>query len=369
MKTIIFQKIKLVIIIYDTIVLLISKLLFLKKRKIKKYAIINIGGLGDSIVFLSVLKSYKKDLGEDTPITIVINKDFSDIFSFLNNGDFKIYEIDVKKYSKNILYRTVKNLTFSNYSFEFVINGRGVRTGIYEDSILRFIKGKKIGLIDDKNYHVNGTSSIISSFLNIFVYDKSINFDFKNISHEVNRLKILFDYAFHTKHDLKSIYLDNHLIQDKYNIGSEKKYFVLNIGAGKQFRKWPTENFIELSNKIYKYNGLIPIFCGLEEDQKDLINSDKIINENAINLCGKINLIDLIKILKYSEFCISNDSGPANISCMLRTKTICVKNHFGDNRFFPYPKNLSIDEITFSKKNIYQINVDDVYNKIIQTYC
>jgi len=368
MKNTFISLLKSLYIVFDSLILITSKL-FIGKKSSGKYLLINMGGLGDSIVFLSMINSYQSKMQDKDHISIIINKKYKQIFSFCDDKYFSIYEIDVDRYRMNLFYRLYTNLYFSRFNYDFVANVRGGRTGIYEDSLIRLIKGRKIGLADDKNYSVSGTTKLMSFFVDNFVYDHTIKFDYQNIIHEMLRIKILLDFIFKMKNNLDNIFLDKFFKKINQKKIINDKYFVMNIGAGKKFRKWKIKYFIELSKMVSDKFDLIPVFCGTEEDNRALIQYEQYLTNNTINLCGKASIHELLNILYHSELCISNDSGPANISYLMKTKSICVKNHFGENRFFPYPKNLLFnEEITISKQYIQEIEPREVFEKVCTIY-
>ena len=342
-----------ILFIIDSLVLLISKILS-KKENSNKILMVNLGALGDNLIFLNSLLAFDKN----KEIVILVDEKCELLFE--NQMFNNIYYINRKKYIQNIFYRSKINIIFSRYRFSKIINTRGSRNGIYEDSLIRFIDGEKIALTSD----YSSNSKISLKIFDKLVYDKILMFEVNSKIHEIERIYFLLNNIFETNKELNLIKIDYCFDELLKKRKIEKKYFVLNIGAGKKFRKWDIEKYILLSNKLEEKLNLVPVYCGLKEDRFLLENSKNTLTKNSINLCGKTNLSELINIINFSEFAISNDSAAAHLSIFLKKRTICIKSKFDENRFFPYPNNLMNEDIAIiSKKSINEIDIEDVLNK------
>jgi ADP-heptose:LPS heptosyltransferase len=341
--------------IFDSITLLISKI-FSSKKSVNKILMVNLGALGDNLIFLNTLLEFNNQ----KELVIIVDKQSKIIFD--NQNFQKIYYINRKKYIQNIFYRIKINMLFSNYRFSKILNVRGSRNVIYEDSLMRFIKGEKIALQSD----YSSNSRLALNLIDAMVYNKIIKFQIDKYPHELQRMYILFNSVFNTNKKVNIINID-YCFEKKFKKRKiDKKYFVLNVGAGKKFRKWDIKNYILLGNKMEEKFNITPIYCGINEDFIALQNASIKPSKNSMNLCGETTLEDLINIIKFCEFSISNDSAAAHLSIFLHKKTICIKSKFDHNRFFPYPKKIISDrENVVSKKNIADISVDDVLEIIV----
>ena len=85
-----------------------------------------------------------------------------------------------------------------------------------------------------------------------FVYNRIIEVDLKKNIHEFERINIIFNDILEEKFSIKILDLAFHLrsLIDKKLL--TENYFVLNVGAGKSFRKWDINNFIQLGNALEK---------------------------------------------------------------------------------------------------------------------
>lgn len=121
------------------------------------------------------------------------------------------------------------------------------------------------------------------------------------------------------------------------------KYITISIGGFSQpslwkINKWSFLTKLILSNSNYKI-----LIIGTKDDivsanQISLINKNKI-----INLCNKTSLNQLINIIKFSKFHITNDNGSMHVSTLFKKKTICLfNNHDPEGKWYPLNKNAII---------------------------
>lgn len=340
--------------IIDSLTLLFSKFFF-KEFKINSTLFINMGALGDSFIFFNSILQFNKK----KDVQCLINDNAKLIFS--QHEDLYFDSVNCKKYVTNVFYRIKVNLRLSKYRFNNIINSRGSRNGIYEDSIIRFIKGKKIALKSD----FDSNSFISLKLFDYFVYNRIIKVNLKKNIHEFERMNIIFNDIFQKKVAIKILDLAPHLKSVIEKKLLNENYFVLNVGAGKSFRKWDINKYIQVGNTLEKKLGIRAVYCGLNEDRKDIKNAGIKLLESSLNLCGKTTIKEVVNIIKHANFNISNDSASAHISILLNKKTVCIKSLFDEKRFLPYPAHLMNENIkVISKKNIDDINVNQVLNLI-----
>ena len=357
------------LIVIDTFFLILFRAINFHRIK-SDYFLSNIGGLGDSILFLSLILKNKSSISSKGEVHLLINESYTSMFEKLKDSGFKIHTLNPKKYSRNLIYRIKSNFFFSRFQVKSTAKIRGGRNGIFDDSVIRFVNGEKIGLRHNSNdTAVNGLFPIISKFIEKLFFDQIIDFNSNYIVHEFQRNSLLMSNLFNLDND--NLIFDNDCFIETENyfnnpsILIDKKYCVLNIGANNIKRKWSVENFIILGKIIEEKHSLIPVFCGLDIDSLMLKNSNEIISNNSINLCGKLSLEELINIIKNSSLCISNDSGPANLAVSLNVSSITIKNSFSNYRFFPLPQDSSYkNHVTISGKNLDDITVKMVEKEI-----
>ncbi len=75
-------------------------------------------------------------------------------------------------------------------------------------------------------------------------------------------------------------------------------------------------------------------------------------------LCGKNNLDDLLNVIKFSKFHITNDNGSMHVTSLFSKKSICLfNNHDPLGKWHPTNNNAIILRSKFGVNNISPFNV------------
>ncbi len=114
---------------------------------------------------------------------------------------------------------------------------------------------------------------------------------------------------------------------------AEKDFLlVLNPGGNWDLKRWPKENFTKLMESLFKYfnnrgnfkiilNGAQKDTALIEEISRPLDLSSQ---PRVINLAGKINLKELMALMKRANLVVSADSGPLHIASAVGTQTVGI---------------------------------------------
>lgn len=146
---------------------------------------------------------------------------------------------------------------------------------------------------------------------------------------------------------------------------NNKNYITISIGGFSQPVLWNLNNWSNLIKLILNKFNYDIIIIGTKHDEKkanflSLLNKKKI-----INLCGKTSLNDLINIIKFSKYHITNDNGSMHVTTLFKKNTICLfNNHDPIGKWYPANKNAIILR---PKKGINFINSYKVFNRLIQS--
>ena len=128
-------------------------------------------------------------------------------------------------------------------------------------------------------------------------------------------------------------------------------------------KKWNYENYIYLSRKLLQLRKKI-IIIGSDEEYKDAELMKNEIGSEVVNLCGKLNIIELSKLFENSKMYIGNDTGPMHISGLLNIPTFALfSRHSNPGKFSP----MGDSNIIFRpKKSINDIDPDEVFREVIK---
>lgn len=330
-----------------------SKLFVSKETKIKNILIIQLWGIGESVLTLPAIKNLRKKFPKAN-IEILATERNKDVY-YQNKYLDKIISINLN--SSSIIKFFLKNYR----RYDVVID---MEEYLNISSIISFFVGRKR----------IGFSHNIRSFL----YTDTIRYNDKqhtsqtfadllnplNIDSKIDKLMGL-NYSSNDKK-----FIDN-LLKSKIS----KNDFIVGIAPGAaesaKSRMWPEKNFSELINKLIENKKNIKIIFVGNDEEKELINKIiyKIKEKNKIiNSAGKITLRQLFHLTEKCNLFISNDTGPMHIAAAQNIKTIGL---FGPNlpkRFSPLnKKSISIYKGKICKYspciNVHKGEVPDCYYK------
>lgn len=307
------------------LLLSINKLFRHKTYHHKNILVIQLWGIGETILTLPAIKALR-------------NK-------------YKKSNIDILVTSRN------KEIFYNNKNINNLIISR-----LNPISILIFIfkNYKKYDLVIDMEEYLN-ISSIIAFFtgkerigyshgIRSNLYTKKV--DYNDKQHTVETFLDLVR-ALNIKYNPKSLEKLDYLKKDKNAIDKflkgkkiTKKDFITGIAPGAaesaKSRMWPWKNYAELCNIILKTNKKNRIVFIGNKDEDELIkkiqNSIKEKNKTT-NTAGLFELNALFYLIEKCNLFIGNDAGPMHIAAAQGVKTIGL---FGPNlpaRFGPYGKN------------------------------
>ncbi|MES2765998.1 MAG: glycosyltransferase family 9 protein [Bacteroidota bacterium] len=127
----------------------------------------------------------------------------------------------------------------------------------------------------------------------------------------------------------------------KNGIAHEDKYIVIHPGSGGSAHDWPAEKFGELAKILLKERGIKIIITGIESEKA---KSEAVLKgcPEAINLCGKLQLDELLPLLLKATLFIGNSSGPLHIAASFETPVVGFYPNspaISAKRWGPYSKN------------------------------
>ena len=134
----------------------------------------------------------------------------------------------------------------------------------------------------------------------------------------------------------------------------DEPYFIINLGSSSATKNWPVERFSQLVTKLHKENKL----CVLIGGESEISSSKKFLqlySGRVKDMTGKTSLSEMIELIAFANFVLSNDTSTVHICAACETKCfwICWGVHY--DRFSKYP----IEDLLY-RKNI-PISIMDDY--------
>ena len=311
------------------IILSINKLFPKRGIETKNILLIQLWGLGESILTLPTIKALRKKYSK-SKIDILVTDRNKDVY-FNNKNLDGTRVISLNPFA--IKWFMSKNFR----KYDLVID---MEEYLNISSIISFSLGKnRIGyahgvrsLLYTKTVPYKDKQHVVYTFLDLL---KPLG-----IKKTVEKLPQL-NYSSNNKKNIDELL-------KKFNIG--KKDFIIGIAPGAaesaKSRMWPWKNYTELCSIILKTNKKNRIVFIGNKDEDELIkkiqNNVKGKNKTT-NTAGLFELNALFYLIEKCNLFIGNDAGPMHIAAAQNVKTIGL---FGPNlpvRFRPYgKKNVSI---------------------------
>lgn len=150
-----------------------------------------------------------------------------------------------------------------------------------------------------------------------------------------------------------------------------QKKVIVHTGAGWVMKKWGTDKWIELLNRVRHLGDMRFIFVGGAEDADDYLKIASKLQFPPYSLIRKINLLQLLLVLRQSDYFIGTDSGPRNLAHLADVRSVSI---FGPGPHFYMPfdaRDIVIDksrgrgllQMFFYSRNSFidRITVDEAY--------
>ncbi len=157
----------------------------------------------------------------------------------------------------------------------------------------------------------------------------------------INFQKVEYDFPINESQKKKI----RDLLKDKW--GDFKKtdlIIILNPGAKREANRWDPVNFGEVGRYLQeKYKAKIIIIGSKEDISKTEIIQKFLNQKNSLVVADKLELLELIELLKNASFLISNDTGAGHMAAAVGLPVLglyCIRNVFG--RWLPYGENHEI---------------------------
>lgn len=120
---------------------------------------------------------------------------------------------------------------------------------------------------------------------------------------------------------------------------------IIHTGSSWPMMHWENDKWINLLEKINEFGKFEFIFVGSgEKDTKDYIYISASLNFKTISLISKTNILELVMLMRSSEYFIGIDSGPANIAHLSGLRSVVIYGP-GPHMFMPCdPNDIVIDK-------------------------
>lgn len=284
--------------------------------------VLKIDALGDLFIWMSSgMADVARFARTSGPATLVARGELADFIYGFGLFD-EVVPLDIKRFDKDLRYRWEFLAHIRRCGYDQALQMRIARQFTLEDSIVRAAGAPAIGPIGDRSNLFDREASIGDRYYKPLI-------TFTTHEHEMLRNRKVTKALTGQAPGRFEIDLSN--AQRSEAVSAD--YFILAPGAGWPGRKWPVENFIAVAKSI---SGLQCVVTGTASEE---VESNAIASAvGGLNLCGKINLIDLIALVKGAKFILANESGLSHVAGYCDTPSVSILGggHYG--WFLPYPE-------------------------------
>ncbi len=330
---------------------LIGNILFHYKKNralidVKKILLIRLDHIGDVITSIPALRALRKNYPK-AYITIIIRsltKELLENCPYIN----EVIVYDPLWYRGKKIFSLLKHIKFfrnlRKQNFDLAIDLRGEIRNI----IIAYLSKARYRLA----YDVKGGDFLLTHIGdyndNLHIIDRNLNL-LKTIGINSKDKKL---ELFITNKEKK--FIDNLL--KKYKI---KNFIIMHPGSGGPLKLYDNKKFAQIGDYLAKkYNIII---TGSKDEYwmaNEIINN---MNSKAMNLAGKLSLMQLAELIRRAKLFISPDSGPVHIAKAVNTKLITL---FGTSLSHVWGYNDKNSIIIENKSDVKLIKVKKVINAI-----
>lgn len=313
--------------------------------------------LGDLIWQLPYLKSISKNF--NLPITL-ITRPKTQAKDILKDNDY-IHEVFYCEFRKKFwyffeifnLYRFFKKERFSHIFILDKISRPAIAAKL---ATIKNIIGP--GIKNQKKWLTN------KNFLT--------NEDYQNLDYSDQSKKMLEINNYKVFETIPSLIIKREtLINIEPKIDDSLRDIVtFGVDSFELFKMWFEENFAELANKLIDANLAKKIYLIASPQNQHVVK--KIINLSGKNNffdCSTLNLLQVIKVIKYSNFFVGNNSGPLNLASALGVKTFGLiandrVSELKNSNIKPILPRNYINEINRDREGMKKLDVETVFKQI-----
>lgn len=245
-------------------------------------------------------------------------------------------------------YDTVLIMRLSNESLRFVhgISKRQVKTSLgpylkYGFYLARKILAKaELKQWSDVNFEILGEKVKKVPFEQIFCFEPS---------------------------DLKKI-------ENLPQMRTESLKVIIHTGSGWPVKLWDNSKWIALLKRLNSIGDFRFIFIGGKDEKKDFLHIQRKLGFKVFSLIGKVDLKDLMLVMRQSDYFIGIDSGPRNMAHLADLRSVSLLGP-GPKFFMPTDKrDILVDKSDCRCNNLFcykpvtclqRITVGDVYKAFV----
>lgn len=164
------------------------------------------------------------------------------------------------------------------------------------------------------------------------IYTDIIEIDNDKISN-IEQYRIFFNKAGNAKYEVEFVDLPSEKVKEKL----PEKYFIVYPSASTEYKRWPTERFAKIAEKIYAKLKIPLVVCGTEGDKKTNEALKELVkNVPIIDMTNKTSVLEYIDLIKNATLVICNDTGIYHIATISQTPVAILGGGYTYHKYMEY---------------------------------
>lgn len=163
--------------------------------------------------------------------------------------------------------------------------------------------------------------------------------------------------------DSPKVYISEKIKSNVDKLNLPEIYFTFHCKSNESIKDWEAVKWNSLAEMVNKKLNIPVVEIGLT----NVLDHSKL---QSINLCGKLSILETAEVINRSLQFIGIDSGPAHLANAVGTFGIILLGKYKNyQKYIPFSGdylNLLNADLLFSKNNVQDIEVETVFNSIVQ---
>ena len=313
-----------------------------KPRKHYDVVIVRSDAIGDFVIWMSALPSYRKKF-QGKSILLICPKPDRELAEAFGIFD-EILTFDRKDIEDDILYHIRIMYSLKKISSDILINPTWQHQ-MSADYICAMIQSKvKIGtLIQREGIRDKLCDNFFTELIEMPAFQNASEFE----AIECFTRKVIDS-------DYKYTLSDVSKIVDDYIPSFHGEYCCISLSSSTERKNWPIERVSETISAIPNKFNIVLLGYGVEDKRKASYIMEEDSNCHTIyDFVNKTSILEMFRIISKATFVMANDSVAVHMSAACRVRSICYTHGAHYKRFVPYPD--SIPEKIFHPRCVYKI--------------
>lgn len=332
---------------------------FPRRPKKDCIGVVRLDQIGDFILWFESARALRRYY-QGQRIVLIANEIFAELARALPFWD-EVVAINVRRYKTDFFYRFRVHGEIAGLGISTLLNPTYSRVILSDDSISRATRAPiRVGFAGN----LSNQSAMAKRVSNRW-YTRLISSDSAE-KHELLRNEdflLGLDNSYEMENE--AIAFSPQLLVEKRAIN--RPYAVLFVGASWDARRWPSRNYVLISQEINRRFELDVVLCGSVSEISLGHEITAVLGQAwCHDFVGKTTLNELFPLVYNSRLVIANETSGAHIAAVLQVPSVCIVGggHFG--RFLPYPSGGSYRAplAVFNKMDCFGCNWNCIYPKV-----